>query len=244
MQAVYEQLASDLRHQGHTVVESWSEPKAEGAPKEEGAPDEEIYPLAFPSTKGGIPVPRTVAAAGRSLLRLGAGLYRCRPQIVNVHFVRAEAAHFLLLKRLLGYKVVLSVHGSDVLLPSQQNAKMLPHLLGDADAIVAVTKTVAERVMEYPDVDPRKVQVIPNKIDYDFWAAPAPEPDLARRPPTIVSVGRLTPVKGHDLLLKALAQVRENVPEARTGCSSTMWSARRMTCWGWSRRKKWRSGRL
>ena len=208
VQAIYARLAAALRLQGHTVFRTWSEPSPEGVT------DEGTYPLTLPAMRHGVPIPRTVASACHSLLRLGAGLYRCRPEIVNVHFVRAEAAHFMLLKRLFGYKVVLSVHGSDVLMPAGRSARLLPHLLPEADAITAVTQPVAERVLEYPGVDPAKIRVIPNGVDCDFWTASSPELDVTRRRPMVLSIGRLTPVKGHDVLLKAFAHVRKRVPEA------------------------------
>ena len=209
VQAIYARLAAALRLRGHTVFRTWAEPSPLGEP------DEGTYPLMLPSTRNGLPVPRTVALACRSLLRLATGLYHARPEVVNVHFVRAEAAHFMLLKRVFGYKLVLSVHGSDVLLPTQRNARLLPHLLPEADAITAVTRPVAERVLAYPGVDPSKVRVIPNGVDRGFWAPSEAAPDVGRRPPMILSIGRLTPVKGHDVLLRAFARVRERVSEAR-----------------------------
>jgi glycosyltransferase involved in cell wall biosynthesis len=134
---------------------------------------------------------------------------------VNIHFVRRESIYFLLLKRLFRYKVVMSAHGSDILLPTPWNAKLLPYLLPRADAVTAVTQRIADRILAYPGVDPRKVHVIENGVDNEFWGAASYSPTYPRSSPTIVTVGRLTRVKGHDVLIRTLAQIKQHVPDVK-----------------------------
>src|SRR5690606_7057690 len=109
-------------------------------------------------------------------------------------------------------KVVMSAHGSDILLPTPWNAKLLPYLLPRADAITAVTQRIADRILSYPGVDPDKVHVIPNGVDNDFWEALPISQANTRSTQTILTVGRLTRVKGHDILIKTFAQIREYFP--------------------------------
>ncbi len=208
VQAVYARLATSLRHQGHSVVEAWSDPSIDGDA------DEEVFPLTRLVVRRGIIGPRSVGRVFRSMVRLVRGLLRHKPEIVNIHFVRRESIYFLMLRRLLGYKVVLSAHGSDLFVPERRNAVLLPHLLPRADAITAVTQRIADRILAYPGIDPKKVHVIPNGVDTEFWGALTTASAPEETSSTIVAVGRLTAVKGHDILINALAQVREHVPDA------------------------------
>jgi glycosyltransferase involved in cell wall biosynthesis len=209
VQAVYARLAAGLQKHGHSVIESWSSPSPNGAGVEE------VYPFAHLIVRRGVLTPRSVGRVCRSLLRLARGLFRHRPEIVNIHFVRRESIYFLLLKQIFRYKVVMSAHGSDILLPTPWNAKLLPYLLPRADAVTAVTQRIADRILAYPGVDPQKVHVIPNGVDNEFWGAASSSPAYARSSPTIVTVGRLTRVKGHDVLIRTLARIKEHMPDVK-----------------------------
>lgn len=136
---------------------------------------------------------------------------RFRPHVVNVHFVTGQTAYVLLGARLFGYRTVLSAHGSDVHEPRPSLRPLLPHLLSRADALTAVSDTLATAVQRLAPSAGSRLRVIPNGIDLDFWAAPRRNP----REPRIVAVARLEPVKGLDVLLRAFALLRERRPDAR-----------------------------
>lgn len=205
VQAVYRDLAAGLRAQGHEVVEAWHEPGPGHA--------DMILPLHLPRRRRGVLLPWTLLPALRSSVLLGLTLLRRRPDVVNVHFVSGAALHFLGLRRLLGYRLVLSAHGSDVLRPLPRNAAHLPRLLRGADAVTAVTPIVAERIRAQPGFDPAKLHVIPNGVDLTFWCAS--QEDQGDRPPVVLALGRLLPVKGFDVLIAALQPLRKRVPGAR-----------------------------
>jgi glycosyltransferase involved in cell wall biosynthesis len=59
--------------------------------------------------------------------------------------------------------------------------------------------------------DPAKVVVIPNGVDPQRFQPLSTEPDT----PTIAWVGRVDPLKDLETLIRALARVRESVPDAR-----------------------------
>jgi glycosyltransferase involved in cell wall biosynthesis len=142
-----------------------------------------------------------------------------RPDIVNLHFISGETVFFLRLRRLFGYRLVVSAHGSDVLLPDEARRNRLHRILRLADAVTVVSNNLQDYVLRIPGVDAGKVRLIPNGIDTDFWS-PAPrrardDRRQDRRRPHLVGVGRLLHVKGFDILLDALARLRAAGLEAR-----------------------------
>ena len=208
VQTVVARLAAHLRARGHRAATAWRLPNPDPEARDE------TWDLPLLVWRRGLPAPRASLRAARALLRLAARLWRLRPAIVNVHFVTAEAAYFLLLRPLFRYRLVLSVHGSDVMQPKPWDAPVLPRLLRAADAITVVSSPAAARVRASPGVNPGVVKVIPNGVRCDFWSAAAPARDVAARAPVILSVGRLHPVKGHDVLLRGFARVRDRLPDA------------------------------
>ncbi len=147
-----------------------------------------------------------------SVLRALRALLRVRPAVVNVHFVTAETLYFAWLKRLFGYRLILSFHGSDLLLPNPQTAAVMPSLLAAADAVTVVSQDMRRSAERMPGVDMSRVHVVPNGIDLDFWC-PSPAPRAAGK--TMLAAGRLEPVKGFDLLIAAFAQIAQSCPDAR-----------------------------
>jgi glycosyltransferase involved in cell wall biosynthesis len=207
VQAVYRRLGGSLKARGHRVVQAWSRPD----PHDQAS---RVHALPPPALGPLLRHPRKLAGAGRAVLHLCAALARFRPQVVNCHFLTAEAWYFVQLKRLFGYRLVLSAHGSDVLRPKPWNAPWIGAILAAADAVTAVSRMTADRLDEKYDVPPERLFVIPNGIDTAFWSAGAAVP-AAERPPVVLSVGRLHPVKGHDILLDAFASVASRMREAR-----------------------------
>ena len=88
-----------------------------------------------------------------------------------------------------------------------------------ADAILCQSTSMAIDMEDRFGIPHRKLAVLLNPIDIDAirLASTAPHPEENWRPerwPRLLSVGRLSREKGHDLLLRALAQVRESYPHA------------------------------
>lgn len=209
VQTVYRRLARGLRARGHTVHEVWAD---------ESADDDEWtggVRLRLPERRSNVIASlRSALGAVRSSSRLAISLSRTRPDIVNVHFARPELLHFLMLRPIFRFRLVVSVHGSDLTGTTDAERQRLGRLLRRADGLTAVSAELSDLVTEA--VGGRQdVVLVPNGIDTDFWC-PDPAAYQSAHPPTCVNVGRLaSDPKGQDVLLHAFASVAAQIPDAR-----------------------------
>jgi glycosyltransferase involved in cell wall biosynthesis len=206
VERVFAGLAEGLSLRGHRVVRMHLEPTLEHEVTALG--ERWAVPLAEFRTWRKLPHPSSVLQSARAMAQLAGCLRRIRPGVVNVHFVDSHAAYFLLLRPVFGYRLVLSAHGSDVLLPrGPVHRALLPHLLRRADAVIAVSQDIATRVLSLAPA--ARLSLIRNGIDLAFWEADGEE---VREPVRIVQVGTLREVKGQDVMLHALALLRPRLP--------------------------------
>lgn len=204
-------LERELRDRGHAVTTVYTEPQADLSETAEGR---WALPVTGVQTRWKVPTLPSLLRAAGSLARLARCLHTVRPDIVNVHYVDVRAAYFVALRPLFGYRLVLTAHGSDVLQPfSRVNLMVLPYLLRRADAVIAVSEAVAEGARAAAPTAASRVHVVENGVDLAFWS-PSPQGPCTG-PLRIVHVGRLSHVKGQDLLLNAFARVLYDHPAAR-----------------------------
>lgn len=195
-QGVVRGLCHHLRGRGHHVSLGWNSARAPGT-----APDGE-WMEHYPVRAG---QPRWLHLP--TLMRLLVRLLRERPDVVHLHFASASARNFYAAAPWLGFRTVLTCHGSDLLRTLPQDTAHLRAILSGADALTAVSTDLAARIDEIcGGPEGGKVMVIPNGVDTRFWH-PAPAVEEPSRPNRIITVGRLEPVKGFDLLIDALARL-------------------------------------
>lgn len=137
--------------------------------------------------------------------------------LVDAHFAFPDGVGAVLLARKLGKPVSITVRGSDVNVIAEEPVagRWIRWALQRADTVIAVSAALAERVRQIIDSSrpaAPSVEVIRNGVDMARFA-PADDPMQVRRDlglegeRVIVSVGNLIPLKGHDLVIRAVAQM-------------------------------------
>ncbi len=89
------------------------------------------------------------------------------------------------------------------------------HLPRLADHTVCVTETIRDKLIGRAGMDPQRVSVITNGVEFEHFNSPLPAPPTEDRPPTLVFTGNLAEYQGIDLMLKAFQRVLRRVPGAR-----------------------------
>ena len=92
---------------------------------------------------------------------------------------------------------------------------LVGHLLRSADAWVANSAALAEKIRSYFHVSDRAVNIILNPLDLDHIEAASCEPlstPMVCERPIVLAVGRLARQKRLDVLIEAFAQVRRKMP--------------------------------
>ena len=145
-----------------------------------------------------------------TLAQLGILIVRHRIQVVNIHYPIDLFVHFGLLRWLIRYRLVISVHGAD-LFPAGSSLPRYPWavklLFRRADRLVAPSMAFTKDVVAlFPHVR-HKATCIYNGIDFEEFdrrTGPAMPKHGGRY---LLCVAALTEGKGIDILLRAFAEV-------------------------------------
>ena len=124
------------------------------------------------------------------------------PDLIHAHFARGatETARELSARHTVPF--TFTAHGYDVWRkpPADLGARV-----NAARAVVTVSQANADELTGRFDVDRGRLHVIPCGIDIDLFRPGDP----GAAPPLVLAVARLRPVKNLELLLRALARVRD-----------------------------------
>ena len=134
--------------------------------------------------------------------------------LIDSHYVYPDGFAAVQLARSLRKPVTVSARGSDIHEYASYPLirRRLRSTLGEADGIVAVSDSLKKCIVDL-GVPESRITTIPNGVD-DTKFHPVPRAEARRRlklpeGPIILSVGRLVPLKGFDLLIKALRILRD-----------------------------------
>ena len=141
-----------------------------------------------------------------AMVRLTRSIRRHRPAILHTHLVHADF-HGLPAGRLARVPVLVSTkHGFNPFRDGRLFAASDRTVGRLADVHVAISAGLARYLAQREGFDESSFEIVHYGIE------PGPEPP---RPPggsRLAIVGRLIPIKGHDVLLRALAAVRQQLP--------------------------------
>ncbi|WP_263792012.1 glycosyltransferase family 4 protein [Salinibacter sp.] len=211
VQNVVKSIKSDLRTSGHIVHVICGKNSIKKIDESEKG---EIWnvPLEVIHTYKKVPLPTSFYRFCRDLYSLYKVVNRLSPDIVSCHPANYQIIYFLILRQLIGYKLVVTAHGSDVMFGESRLHReyILPLTIKWANCITAVSGRLRKEISSIGDVKD-DLRVIKNGIDVDFWSS---VPVGRRAKPKIVSVGSFRRVKGHDVLIEAFRHVQAKVPKA------------------------------
>jgi glycosyltransferase involved in cell wall biosynthesis len=153
------------------------------------------------------------------LLRYGAFVRRWRPDVVHSHMVHANLLARIGRVFAPRVPVVCTIHN----VIEGRRWREIAYRLTDrlASATTAVSQAAAGRLVRVGAVPRGRVTAIPNGFDFSRAQVAEGAGEAIRRELGAVdgylwvSVGRLVPEKGHDLLLEAFEVVHEARPDAR-----------------------------
>lgn len=152
----------------------------------------------------GTPQARIVTLSLRAL----AESLRWRPGAVVAGHVAAYPAASAI-RRVTGARVVLYVHAEEFRVWPRRTRRAVR----GADAVIAVSRHTEAMALELGAPRERLHRISPGIS----LPEPPPDPEARRRePPTILTVARLSQLhKGHDVMLRAVALLRERMPAVR-----------------------------
>jgi teichuronic acid biosynthesis glycosyltransferase TuaC len=150
--------------------------------------------------------------------------------LIHAHAALPCGQAAMLLARDLGIPFVVTVHGLDAFSTRQvpgwfgrRCAKVCADVYGSTARVVCISEQVAQRVREGLS-GAANISVVYNGVDSSLFApafipaftpTPTPSGDAASADLTILSVGNLIPIKGHELLLRSVAEITPAHPQVQ-----------------------------
>jgi glycosyltransferase involved in cell wall biosynthesis len=161
-------------------------------------------------TESGVPVDSILlpwAADPQAFGRLVAAIRRHRPAIVHTHLVHADFLG-LVAGRLCRVPVLASTKHGFNYFRERRSFALADRTVGRlANPHIAISNGLARYLTEAEGFGESEFVV----VHYGIEPGPEPPPcDVTA--PRLLCVGRLVPIKGHDVLLRAFAQARDAVP--------------------------------
>lgn len=149
-----------------------------------------------------------------TLYQLYAMLTRHDIDIVNIHYPISSGMYFAFLRKLLRFKLVISVHGADLLpkgIPEDRYPKALQILMTSADWLVAPSQSTLDAVLtKFPELQ-TKASAIHNAVDMAEFELDGP--GEIPRGQHILCVALHQPRKAIDVLINAFKLFSRNHAE-------------------------------
>lgn len=161
--------------------------------------------------------PRSWASFLRSTLQFKRVVSEFKPDVIHVHYPLIQClpcvgAHLLPHK----WRLVVTVHNSDIRQAPQEDPRIGPwqaRLFNRADAVTAVSQSLLDDTLDLYPIVAMKGRVVHNGVRA-FWFKPLESVTEAHEK-YVVFVGRLHPMKGVDILLRAWKQIAERFSDTK-----------------------------
>lgn len=133
--------------------------------------------------------------------------------LIDAHYVYPDGVAAVQLAKRFGLPVTLTARGTDLNLIARFPGprRQIVEAIRQADGLIAVCQALADVYLEL-GADPAKLRVLRNGVDLELFR-PQPRHDARTRfgmtGPSLLSVGHLIERKGHDLVIKALADLSD-----------------------------------
>jgi teichuronic acid biosynthesis glycosyltransferase TuaC len=155
------------------------------------------------------------------LLPVLARLRRRRPfDMIDAHFAHPEGIAAILLGRILGLPVLVTIRGSELRYRRQRAKRFwISWALRRADRVIAVSDGLRELAIAL-GVDPRRVKTVPNGINADVFfrrdrLACRSSHGIAAGERIILSAGDLAELKGHHRVIAAVKRLNDRGVRAK-----------------------------
>jgi glycosyltransferase involved in cell wall biosynthesis len=173
--------------------------------------------LRYLSLPGGFGLPTAGAFVFARIVGQARQLHRSqRIDIIHAHAPLPCGHAAMLLSAELGLPYVVSVHGLDAFSTKQVSGfagewcrRICQQVYRFSRRVICISEHVRERVLEGTGSSAR-TSVVYNGVDPELFS-PGGEPSSGG--PIVLSVGNLIPIKGHEVLIRAVASVVPDFPE-------------------------------
>jgi len=135
-----------------------------------------------------------------------------RPQIVHAHYVGPNALYAALLARLSGAKLVLSIHGDDVLREARLplwGRWLFRTAIRSSDALLSNSNDLLVAARKLDIEEPETVTVVWNDVDTATFRSA-----VGRPREYLLGIGRFVHRKGFDVLVRAFSRLPESCSHA------------------------------
>ncbi|HZP63867.1 MAG TPA: glycosyltransferase [Terriglobales bacterium] len=171
--------------------------------------------IRYAAVPGGLGLASSGALLYAQLLPKVRRLVRKAPiNLIHAHAALPCGHAAMLLKQELGIPYVVTVHGLDAFFTRQVQGfgrqrcyRASQKVYGSADAVVCISRKVATQLENA--VAHERLRIVHNGVDEQQFC-PAHEHGKGS---IILSVGNLIPIKGHELLLRAIAALQAQFPD-------------------------------
>jgi glycosyltransferase involved in cell wall biosynthesis len=164
-------------------------------------------------------LPHTVVPAGshvdpRTIQRIGAAIGGERPDLVHTHLLHADL-YGAVSATLRSRRFVSTAHSAHAFYRRAPLRQFVRSAWSRARGVIAISSFTAEYLLSLGLVHARRLHIVPYGIDANQWPVADPasaKSDLGLAETTFVlaMASRLIPGKGHDVAIRALAELRRS----------------------------------